>query len=85
VDTLKVDRSFVKDITTDSDDAEICAAIIAMAHTLGLKVVAEGVEDEQQLSFLRQQACDFVQGYFYSPPVPVTDFVALLEAKNGVS
>jgi len=70
LDVLKIDRSFIKGIPEDHDGAAIAAAIIAMAHTLNLKVVAEGVETLEQLSFLREQGCDEVQGYLFSPAVP---------------
>ncbi len=79
LDTLKIDRSFVKDINADSDDAAITTAIIAMAHSLNLKVIAEGVETEQQLAFLRQKGCDQVQGYLFSKPIPVADCTQLLK------
>ena len=69
VNRLKIDRSFVKDIDRDSDDAEIAAATIALAHTLGKEVVAEGVETKAQWSFLRGQQCDILQGYFFSKPL----------------
>jgi diguanylate cyclase (GGDEF)-like protein/PAS domain S-box-containing protein len=69
VDRLKVDRSFVQDIATDSDDATIVRTIIALGHNLGLKVVAEGVETEQQLQFLRENHCDELQGYLYGMPL----------------
>ncbi|MCW8918599.1 MAG: EAL domain-containing protein [Gammaproteobacteria bacterium] len=69
IDTLKIDRSFVNDITTDSADASIVIAIIGMAHNMGLKVIAEGVEGESQLIFLRALKCDEIQGYLISPPV----------------
>jgi diguanylate cyclase (GGDEF)-like protein/PAS domain S-box-containing protein len=70
IDTLKVDQSFVRDITTDPDDATIVTALIAMAHTLKLTVVAEGVESEEQLAFLAARRCDRMQGYLFSHPLP---------------
>jgi EAL domain-containing protein (putative c-di-GMP-specific phosphodiesterase class I) len=70
IDTLKVDRSFIRDIPADSGDKKITRAIIAMAHSLKLKVVAEGVETADQLKFLRIQRCDAVQGYFLYRPLP---------------
>jgi EAL domain-containing protein (putative c-di-GMP-specific phosphodiesterase class I) len=70
IDALKIDRSFIRDIITDVDGAAIVNAIIAMAHTLRLKVVAEGVETTEQLEQLRHYGCDTVQGYLYSKPVP---------------
>jgi diguanylate cyclase (GGDEF)-like protein/PAS domain S-box-containing protein len=70
IDVLKIDRSFVRDITTDPDDAAIAMAITTMAHSLDLKVVAEGVETEEQLAFLRAHECDAMQGYYFSKPVP---------------
>ncbi len=73
LDALKVDRSFVRDITTDADDATITLAIIGMAHDLGLKVIAEGVETEAQLAFLSSNRCDEMQGYYFSRPVPAND------------
>ncbi len=76
--TLKVDRCFVKDITTDSDDAAICSAVIAMAHNLNLRVIAEGVEDRDQLTFLKTHECDAVQGYYFSRPLPEDEFRSLL-------
>jgi EAL domain-containing protein (putative c-di-GMP-specific phosphodiesterase class I) len=73
-----VDRSFVRDIPHDSDDVAITQAIIAMAHSLNLKVIAEGVENEDQLKFLREQGCDQVQGYLINAPVPAAEFERLL-------
>ncbi|HEX5049089.1 MAG TPA: EAL domain-containing protein [Gammaproteobacteria bacterium] len=69
VDRLKVDRSFVQDLATDADDAAIVRTIIALGHNLGLRVVAEGVETEEQIAFLSANACDELQGYFFSKPV----------------
>lgn len=71
IDRIKIDRSFIRDITTDSDDAAITEAIVVMAHSLKLKVVAEGVETEEQLDFLRRCGCEEVQGYYFSRPHPV--------------
>ncbi len=78
-DSLKVDRAFVKDVMTESEDAALVTAIITMAHSLGLSVIAEGVEDTQQLHFLRTKGCDFAQGYFYSRPVPADEFLEWVE------
>lgn len=79
IDSLKIDRSFVRDVPHDSDDVAITQAIIAMAHSLNLKVIAEGVESSEQLEFLRKQGCDQVQGYLMSPPVPADEFASLLD------
>jgi diguanylate cyclase (GGDEF)-like protein len=78
IDTLKIDQSFVRDIGSDADDSAIAAAVIAMAHGLGLRVVAEGVEREEQLAFLRRQRCDQFQGYLFSRPLAPEEFQALL-------
>jgi diguanylate cyclase (GGDEF)-like protein/PAS domain S-box-containing protein len=78
IDALKIDRSFVSDITSDLDDATIIRAVIGMAHNLGLRVVAEGVENEAQLSFLVANGCDEMQGFYYSPPLSGDESLALL-------
>ena len=78
IDTIKIDRSFVKDLHQDTDDAAICAAILAMAQQLGLNVVAEGVETREQLDFLRRHKCDHIQGYICSKPLPADEFFQLL-------
>jgi len=83
IDTLKVDRSFVQDVPGDADDAAITKAVIALAHSLNLKVVAEGVETEEQLEFLREQGCDLIQGYIYSKALPADRLAHLL--LNGPS
>jgi len=78
IDTLKIDQSFVHDITHDPDTAAIVTAIIAMAHSLRLKVIAEGVEFTEQSSFLKRYGCDQMQGYLIKAPVPVDRFTDLL-------
>lgn len=85
VDSLKVDRSFIRDVPQDADDVAITQAIIAMAHSLGLKVIAEGVETEEQLDFLRELKCDQVQGYIFSEPIPEDEFAALLRSDMAKS
>jgi diguanylate cyclase (GGDEF)-like protein/PAS domain S-box-containing protein len=85
IDRLKIDQSFVHDVTKDPDDSAIAAAIIAMAHSLKLTAVAEGVETEAQLEFLRAQKCDEMQGYLFSPPVPAARFDELLESSKTLA
>ena len=78
IDTLKIDQSFIHDITSDPDTAAIVTAIIAMAHSLRLKVIAEGVEYTEQANFLRRHGCDQMQGYLIKPPVVAEEFLALV-------
>lgn len=78
IDALKIDRAFVRDITTNREDAAITLAIIGLAHSLKLKVVAEGVETEEQLRFLFKHACDEMQGYYFSRPVAPLDCEGML-------
>lgn len=78
IDILKIDRSFVQDLHRDSDDAAICAAILAMAKKLDLEVIAEGVEIEEQLAFLRHHGCDQIQGFLFSKPLAADEFEALV-------
>jgi EAL domain-containing protein (putative c-di-GMP-specific phosphodiesterase class I) len=84
VSRLKIDKSFVRDIASDPDDAAIAEAVISLGHSLGLKVIAEGVETEQQLVFLRARGCDEVQGYYYSKPIDSDSVCALLQ-RGGFS
>ncbi|MHA4870585.1 EAL domain-containing protein [Duganella sp. PWIR1] len=78
IDKLKIDIAFVREVTSNPDDAAIVLAIINMAHSLKLNVIAEGVEKEAQLSYLRRHGCDEMQGYYFSRPLPADDFEAML-------
>lgn len=79
IDYIKIDQSFVKNLATGSDDMVLCEAIIAMAHKMGLKVIAEGVETEAQKNLLTEIGCDYAQGYLFSKAVPSEEFEALLQ------
>ena len=74
IDYIKIDRSFVQDMEFDSDNMVLCDAIIAMAHKLKLKVIAEGIETQEQLDLLKITGCDFGQGYFFSKPISPEEF-----------
>jgi EAL domain-containing protein (putative c-di-GMP-specific phosphodiesterase class I) len=78
IDTLKVDRSFIRNIPQDVEDKAITEAIIAMGKTLSLTVVAEGVETQEQLDFLREHSCDEMQGFYFSKPIVPDKFADLL-------
>ncbi len=80
VDFIKVDKSFIRDLAVDQSDYALVEAIIVMAHKLGIKVVAEGVETAEQNDILRKIGCDFVQGYYYARPMPSQDFINYLKA-----
>lgn len=85
IDTLKIDRSFIKDITTNPDDIAIVRAIVAMAHQLRIKVVAEGVESEQQMEAVKECRCNYLQGYWYSRPLPAEAFTDFLRKNRLLS
>lgn len=84
IDILKIDQSFVRDITTDPDDAAIACAVISLAHNLNHLVIAEGVETEAQLAFLRRNRCDEMQGYLFSPPIAADEFAQLVSSGRGL-
>jgi diguanylate cyclase (GGDEF)-like protein/PAS domain S-box-containing protein len=83
---LKIDRSFIRDLEVNQNSKALVDAIIAMAHSLDLDIVAEGIENEKQLNFLRRRGVEIIQGYFFSPPVPAEEFRALLQGSpvNGL-
>jgi EAL domain-containing protein (putative c-di-GMP-specific phosphodiesterase class I) len=91
IDKLKIDIAFIREVTSNPDDAAIVLAIIRMAHSLKLDVIAEGVETADQLAYLQHHGCDQVQGYYFSPPLPLLESEQMLceaqrlPAPNGES
>jgi EAL domain-containing protein (putative c-di-GMP-specific phosphodiesterase class I) len=80
LDYLKIDKSFTSNLAPGNETQALCEAIIMMAHKVGLKVIAEGVETEQQRDLLKEMGCDYAQGYLYSRPIPAHEFQQMLEA-----
>jgi EAL domain-containing protein (putative c-di-GMP-specific phosphodiesterase class I) len=80
---LKIDQGFIRDIPGSEDDMAISAAIIAMGHSMGLAVLAEGVETAGQLAFLSERGCHAYQGYLCSRPLPAAQFMELLQTRHG--
>ncbi len=85
LDVLKIDKRFIEHIPAQQDDKQIASAIIALAHTMNFKVLAEGVETAEQLQFLQQQGCDYYQGYYFSMPLLAEEFAALLRSTADAS
>jgi len=85
IDYLKIDQSFVSNLENDTDDLALCEAIIVMAHKLGLKVIAEGVETEKQRDILARAGCDYAQGFLFSKALPAEEFEALLVRSRAES
>ncbi|MET3233693.1 UNVERIFIED_ORG: diguanylate cyclase (GGDEF)-like protein [Burkholderia sp. 1263] len=81
IDLIKIDRSFIRDVPDSESDAQIASAVIALGHSLGLEVVAEGAETQAHIDFLRNEGCDEVQGYFYSQPLPAGDMTSFLSRR----
>ncbi|MDH5719037.1 MAG: EAL domain-containing protein [Spirochaetia bacterium] len=84
ITALKIDQSFVKNMLEHPEDASIVSAVISMGHNLGLKVIAEGVETEDELQFLQESKCDEMQGYLFSPPVKKEDFIEMLKSGRSI-
>jgi CheY-like chemotaxis protein len=85
IDKIKIDRVFISDIVTEVDDAAIVQAVIAMSHHLKLRVIAEGVESDDQAAFLRRCQCDFAQGFLFSGALPAAELSSLLDSRGSTS
>jgi EAL domain-containing protein (putative c-di-GMP-specific phosphodiesterase class I) len=85
VTSLKVDQSFVRELGQGENDAAIVKAVISLGHSLGMKVIAEGVETEKQMSFLMENHCDAMQGFLFSRPLAMDEFITLLERESNTS
>jgi EAL domain-containing protein (putative c-di-GMP-specific phosphodiesterase class I) len=85
IDVLKIDQSFIRDLSVDNDDAAIAAAVISMGHSLNMRIIAEGVEQKEHILFLREHDCDEIQGYYFSKPLPKEEFVTLLKSGKKLS
>lgn len=83
IDTVKIDRSFIRNVPDSHSDTQITSAVIALGHSLGLTVIAEGAETQKQIDFLRKEGCDEVQGYFFSRPIPAADVESFLGKAAG--
>ena len=82
IQKLKIDQSFIRDIATDADDRAIISAVTAMAHSMNIRVLAEGVETEEQMTFLDATRCDEIQGFLFSRPLPADAFSALMQTRK---
>jgi sensor c-di-GMP phosphodiesterase-like protein len=82
LDVIKIDKSFVDRIGAGDPSDNICRTIVKMAHELGKKAIAEGVEERSQVDFLKNNECDYVQGFYYSEPLPMEEFVAFIEKQD---
>lgn len=83
IDYVKIDQSFIFNLATDDNDKALAEAIVVMAHKLGLKVIAEGVETQEQLNLLAMMGCDYAQGFLYSRALTPEDFERLMKSRQG--